>query len=271
MAAGYLILQARTAHDALPISGVRIEILDERGRGIYELTTNESGETRVVSLITLDRSFSLDPEHSGATYVSYNVTAQKEGFRPIYITGIPIYEGETAIQPLRMEPAAETTRSPIWTEIVVGGPAVARQEGHFQPAPEEADSQILRHVVIPDPITVHLGNPSSWAANVQVSFPEYVKNVASSEIYPTWPESSLRANIYAIITFALNRVFTEWYRNRWLFGVRSLKENNNLCFGHIDPADQKVYQKPLTGFICMIKYALPGERKRRIRSLAGIR
>ncbi|HBA48151.1 MAG TPA: hypothetical protein DCZ91_10215 [Lachnospiraceae bacterium] len=74
--------------------------------------------------------------------------------------------------------------------------------------------RILRQVVIPNPITVHLGAPGSNASNVKVSFPDYVKNVASSEIYPTWPDASLRANIYAIITFALNRIFTEWYRSR---------------------------------------------------------
>ncbi|MGN0596748.1 MAG: peptidoglycan-binding protein [Ruminiclostridium sp.] len=67
---------------------------------------------------------------------------------------------------------------------------------------------------IPEQITVHLGAPDQSAPNVTVPFPEYVKNVASSEIFPTWPEASLRANIYAITTFALNRVYTEWYRSR---------------------------------------------------------
>ena len=69
-------------------------------------------------------------------------------------------------------------------------------------------------VYIPESITVHLGTPSSNASNVTVSFPDYIKNVASSEIYPTWPESALRANIYAQISFALNRIFTEWYRSQ---------------------------------------------------------
>ena len=68
--------------------------------------------------------------------------------------------------------------------------------------------------VIPEYITVHLGAPGSEAQNVTVPFSEYVKNVASSEIYPTWPENALRANIYAIISYALNRVYTEWYRSR---------------------------------------------------------
>lgn len=66
--------------------------------------------------------------------------------------------------------------------------------------------------VIPEYITVHLGAPQNSAAeNVTISFPDYIKNVASSELYPTWPEAALRANIYAIISFTLNRIFTEWY------------------------------------------------------------
>ena len=67
---------------------------------------------------------------------------------------------------------------------------------------------------IPQRITVHLGTPNSNAQNVTVSFPDYVKNVASSEIYPTWDESALRANILAIVSFALNRIYTEFYRSR---------------------------------------------------------
>lgn len=68
--------------------------------------------------------------------------------------------------------------------------------------------------VIPENITVHLGPPGSAAQNVTVNFIDYIKNVASSEIYPTWPENALRANIYAIISFALNRIYTEWYPSR---------------------------------------------------------
>ena len=67
---------------------------------------------------------------------------------------------------------------------------------------------------IPENITVHLGPPDSSAANVTVPFSDYIKNVASSEIYPTWPEAALRANILAQITFALNRIYTEYYRSR---------------------------------------------------------
>lgn len=72
----------------------------------------------------------------------------------------------------------------------------------------------MLEVTIPSTITVHLGRPKEDAQNVTIPFIDYIKNVASSEIYPTWPESALRANIYAQVTFALNRVFTEWYRSQ---------------------------------------------------------
>ena len=68
--------------------------------------------------------------------------------------------------------------------------------------------------VIPETITVHLGRPEQNAENITVPFVDYIKNVASSEIYPTWPDNALRANIYAIISFALNRIYTEWYPSR---------------------------------------------------------
>ena len=67
---------------------------------------------------------------------------------------------------------------------------------------------------IPSTITVHLGLPDQWAENVTVSFPDYVKNVASSEIYPTWEPAAIEANILAIVSFALNRVYTEFYPSR---------------------------------------------------------
>lgn len=213
MAIGYLTIQARTAHDAIPLEGVRIRVLDDEGRSVYELTTDESGEAQLVSLETVSRELSLDPYYGGEAYVGYDVFAQAAGFHPIHVVGIPIYERETARLPLMFVPMSEGQRSMGATEIVVGRPAASMREARYQEAPVE-EPRVLRQVIIPNPITVHLGRPAAYASNVQVPFPDYVKNVASSEIYPTWPEASLRANIYAIITFALNRVFTEWYRSQ---------------------------------------------------------
>ena len=82
---------------------------------------------------------------------------------------------------------------------------------------------------IPETITVHLGAPSSDAQNITVPFVDYIKNVASSEIYPTWPESAIRANIYAQISFALNRIYTEFYRSRgYDFDITSTTQNDQF-------------------------------------------
>ena len=213
MAIGYLSIQARTAHEAVPLSGVRIQILDDVGNTVYALTTDENGETEAMPLETVDKRFSLNQYYSGTPYVNYSVLAQAAGFNSALISDIPIFDGETAVLPIALVPMQEMQRSASRTEINIGEPAVAMQEQRNQEG-SVAAPYVLRQVVIPNPITVHLGAPSASAANVQVSFPDYVKNVASSEIYPTWPEAALTANIYAIITFALNRVYTEWYRSR---------------------------------------------------------
>lgn len=213
MAIGYLMIQARTAHDALPLSGVQIRVTDGQGNTIYELTTDESGETERVELETLDRSLSLDPDYAGTPFLSYDVLALADGFHSVHVAGIPILEGETAIQQIDFIPMQGNQRTLIVTEVEVGAPAASMTGGRYQEG-SVTESRVLRQVVIPNPITVHLGSPGSSATNVQVSFPDYVKNVASSEVYPTWPDAALRANVYAIITFALNRVYTEWYRSR---------------------------------------------------------
>lgn len=213
MAIGYLQIQVRTAQDAIPLEGVPVQVLDDESNIIYRLTTDESGETKTVTLQTLDRSLSLDPNYTGTPYFSYGVTVDAEGFQPVSVTGIPIYDSEKATLPVTLTPLGEQQVRQVPEGISIGSPAVDMQGERNQVGPT-SDSRVLRQVVIPDPITVHLGTPSSYAANVQVPFLDYVKNVASSEIYPTWPTSSLKANIYAIMTFALNRVYTEWYRSR---------------------------------------------------------
>lgn len=213
MAIGYLTIQARTAHDAVPLSGVQATVFDSQGNTIYQLATDENGEVQEVPLETLDQRFSQNAYFTGTPFTSYNVLAQAAGFNSLYISDIPIYENETAILPLSLVPMQSGQRTPSQTEITIGKPAVASHEMRGQDGPVSFP-YVLRQVVIPDPITVHLGTPDASARNVRVSFPDYVKNAASSEIYPTWHKSALTANIYAIITFALNRIYTEWYRSR---------------------------------------------------------
>ena len=214
MAIGYLQIQVRTAQDAIPLSGAQVRVLDSEGNTLYQLTTDESGDTQTVSLETVDRSYSLDPNYPGIPYDDYGVIVNVEDFQSVSVTEIPIYDGQTATLPVAMVPLQDRqTRQVTENNIVIGSPAVAMTGARNQEG-TSANARVLRQVVIPNPITVHLGVPGSSAANVQVSFMDYVKNVASSEIYPTWPSAALRANIYAIMTFALNRIYTEWYRSQ---------------------------------------------------------
>ncbi|MCM1126463.1 MAG: peptidoglycan-binding protein [Lachnospiraceae bacterium] len=213
MAIGYLSIQAGTAHEALPLKGVQIRVTDSSGNLVYELLTDESGRTQDIPLETISRTFSQTPYYEETPFASYNVLARADGFNSLYVSAIPIFDGERALLPLSLIPMSDQQRSPNTTEIPIGKPAVSMPVSHDQEGGSLITPYVLRQVVIPNPITVHLGAPSSSASNVQVSFPDYVKNVASSEIYPTWSDAALTANIYAIITFALNRVYTEWYRN----------------------------------------------------------
>ena len=125
MAIGYLIMQARTAHDAVPLSGIQVRVLDDRGNPIYNLMTDESGETLKVPLETLDKSFSQNQYFSGLPYLSYNVLAQGAGFNTLYITHIPIYDGETATLPLELVLMQTMQRRPEERKIFIGKPAVA--------------------------------------------------------------------------------------------------------------------------------------------------
>lgn len=213
MAEGYLIIQARTAEDAIPLADVQVKIMDTGNNVLYELRTDENGNTEKISLQTVDRSLSLDSSYEGTPYTSYNMEASSSHFDSLYISGIHIFDGETACQPVTLIPLPENRSVPVMNQLFIGEVAVEMNTPRNQEGPA-VEPFILRHVVIPNPITVHLGIPSSSAINVQVYFPDYVKNVACSEIYPTWPRAALVSNIYAIITFALNRVFTEWYRSK---------------------------------------------------------
>lgn len=213
MGKGFLEVEAQIGFGALPVSGANVEVQDIEGNILYELKTDEDGKTEQISLDAVDREKTLDPDYMEPPYTVYDLVVKAEGYETVYINGVHIFDGETAIQPVIMIPQISRTGTPTQQTVDIGIHGVEMTEERHQVGPY-LDPRVMRHVIIPDRITVHLGTPASSAQNVQVPFPDYVKNVASREIYSTWPDASLRANIYAIITFALNRIFTEWYRSQ---------------------------------------------------------
>ena len=210
MGLGYLIAETRTNFEANPVSNARVIIKNSNGEIIHELTTDIDGRTEQISLETVGREASLDPNYQGRPYYSYGMEVSADGFETIVIHGVHIFDGEVAIQPVTMIPMLRDETTPAQFNIFIGENAVEmsgeRQQEGITPT---VSPRVLRHVIIPNIITVHLGTPASNAQNVRVPFIDYIKNVASHEIFATWPDASLRANIHVIVTFALNRVFTD--------------------------------------------------------------
>lgn len=220
---GNLKVQVYRGNTLLPINNARVTITPtEETRQQVMLQTNTVGQTEVIPLQTPPLELSLDPNNRIKPYSICDVTVDAEGYENLIVKGCQILPDTTALQICNLTPLTRETIEPI-TQVIVVPPN--RQFGDFPPKiPEDPDKPlppppsglvVLPKPVIPEFIVVHAGVPSNTAApNYTVRFPDYVKNVASSEIYATWDEKAVRANIHCIISFALNRVFTEWYRSK---------------------------------------------------------
>lgn len=214
MGTGYLKLEVRTGDDALPVSGANIVIKDSSGKIITELKTDGSGNTEAVPLHAPDKENTLKPDHPGPYYLTYDVEVSHENFITNEIHGVQIFDTVSSTLPVNMLPVPKTfEKSHLVHSIIIPEHGLLSREVRNQEGSLIAPI-VLKDVAIPDYITVHLGSPNSAARNVRVKFIDYIKNVGSSEIYPTWPQASLESNIYSQITFSLNRVYTEWYRSR---------------------------------------------------------
>ena len=150
-------------------------------------------------------------------YSEYSILAEADGFEPVDISGIEILSGTSAIQNVKMRPQNENMEGqnyviPAHTLYGEYPPKIAEAEIKPVNLPGEI---VLSRVVVPEYVVVHDGAPTDSTANdYYVLYRDYIKNVASSEIYATWPYETIRANILAIMSFTMNRVYTEWYRNK---------------------------------------------------------
>lgn len=202
-----------------PIEGARVSISspDQPTVVIEELTTDVSGLTPEIELPAPPVDYSLEPSQM-QPYSEYDIMAVQADYTPVTVANMQVLANVTAIQDATMEPVnapnAEASLYVIPPHTLFGDfpPKIAEEE--IKPAAETGEI-VLRRVVIPEFVIVHDGPPTDTSAtNHYVRFRDYIKNVASSEIYATWPESTIQANVLAILSFTLNRVFTEWYRNQ---------------------------------------------------------
>lgn len=217
---GNLLVNVTSDNTNLPIAGASVEITSENEpeQIIEQTTTNNSGQIDELSLEAPPVEYSMEPG-ANKPYSEYTITISAPGYEPITVNGAEIFSGETAIQNARLLPLA--TGDPNSTELFVIPDHTLW--GDYPPKIPESEVKdvnetgeiVLSRVVIPEYVVVHDGPPSDRSAkDYYVRYRDYIKNVASSEIYSTWPEATIQANILAIQSFTLNRVYTEWYRNK---------------------------------------------------------
>lgn len=203
----------------IPIQNANIQITytGNPDTQLEQLQTDSQGQTETITLPTPPVEWSLDETNINQPYSEYNVRVDAEGYEPVEISGIELLSGTTAQQDIRLEPVAT---GEFGQDYVIGPhtlygdypPKIAESE--IKPVNETGEI-VLSRVVVPEFVVVHNGAPSdSTARDYYVPYRDYIKNVASSEIYATWPESTITANVLAIMSFTLNRVYTEWYRNK---------------------------------------------------------
>ncbi|MDO4445390.1 MAG: peptidoglycan-binding protein [Bacillota bacterium] len=214
---GKLQIQVKTKIQSRPIVGAKISISYKGAPDstLEEVETDRNGQTEVLELPTPPVEYSLTPSEQ-QPYSEYNLRVQAPGYEPVEVSGSELLSGETSIQQVAMEPSDQGPFQDIVIpdHTLYGNYPEKIPEAEIKPMNETGEI-VLSRVVVPEYVVVHDGAPSdSTAQNYYVRYKDYIKNVASSEIYATWPLETIRANVLAIMSFTMNRVYTEWYRNK---------------------------------------------------------
>lgn len=223
---GRLVFYVTRVSTAIPIPNAQIQIysVETPDNLLDTLVTNSSGQTEAVYLPTPPLSYSLNAD-SPQAFSQYRFIILAEGYEPLTINGSELLPDETSIQPAALVPVrfgtgAGVINIPVHT--LEGDYPAKIPEAEIKPM-DESGEIVLSRVVIPETIIVHDGVPNdTTAANYYVPYKDYIKNVVSSEIFPTWPESTIYANALVIMSFTLNRIYTEWYRAKgYSFNITS--------------------------------------------------
>ena len=215
MAKGNLIVNVYSDSIANPVKGASISIYKD-GKEVTTEFTDENGESNIISLNTVDKIYSEEEQYNTRPYETYDIVVSSLGLTETKLEGVQLFDGVTSIQVVYLtsideninEDTSQVTPNTLWGDYPPYISNDVEEDEEIQPF-------VLHEVQIPETIVVHDGIPSnSSAPNYTVRFIDYIKNVASSEIYSTWPRETIKANVLAIISFALNRIYTEWYKSQ---------------------------------------------------------
>ena len=228
---GSLQVQVYERNTFIPVPNAKVVITNANegvstGLQPTTLITDTEGRTMVLEIETPSIDRSLNKENTLIPYALVDITVTADGYTDLLIRGVQVLPFVRAIQVINLIKSPlgrESGQNVEFEEIITIPPNV--QYGQYPPKipedptkplpPPPSGLVVLPEPVIPEYIIVHAGVPTnSSAPRYKVPYTDYLKNVASSEIYATWPDSAIRANIYAINSFALNRIYTEWYRSK---------------------------------------------------------
>ncbi len=184
---------------------------------LEQLTTDSSGQTETIDLAAPPLEYSLNEANEQQPYSEYTIQVEAPGYESVSVAGAEILPAVIALQNISLRPlrpsGPEEEVFVIPAHTLYGSYPAKIPESEIKPVTETGEI-VLSRVVVPEYIVVHDGSPrDSTAKDYYVKYKDYIKNVASSEIYATWPAETIRANVLAIMSFTLNRVYTEWYRN----------------------------------------------------------
>lgn len=210
-----------------PVRGAQVSIYRASdGEKIASYVSDGAGQIPDIRVETPPLEYSLESQAMGMPYGQYNIVVEAAGYETLELKNAEVLPQELSLQPVPLIPTGSMTGKK--EEIVVPGNTLYVPQTPKIPETEvkpvtETGEIVLSRVVIPEYIIVHDGTPSdAKAKNYYVTYPDYIKNVASSEIYATWPDAAIRANVLAIMSFTLNRVYTEWYRGKgYVFTITS--------------------------------------------------
>lgn len=215
---GRLRISVESEGRDLPVPDATVEVsyTGEPDRILEQISTNSSGKTEAIELVAPPQEYSLTPGEE-QPYSEYTIRVSAEGYETITISGSEVMAGQISVQDVRMRPLQSQETPDV---VVIGAHTLY---GNYPPKIAEAEIKpvnqsgeiVLSRVVVPEFVVVHDGAPrDTTATDYYVRYKDYIKNVASSEIYSTWPRETIIANVLAIMSFTLNRVYTEWYRNK---------------------------------------------------------
>ena len=244
---GRLRVNVTDINSGMPVRNARVSVayMGEPNRVLQQLTTDNSGQTDTVTLPAPPIEYSMEPSVN-QPFSEYTITVNADGFAEFSVSGTDVFSGEVSVQNISLE-RADSGVVPdnivIPVNTLFGNFPSKIPESEIKPVNQPGEI-VLSRVVVPETVVVHDGVPTdSTAKNYYVPYRDYIKNVASSEIYSTWPAQTIEANILAIMSFTMNRVYTEFYRNsgydftitsstafdhKWVYGRNIFSNISNL-------------------------------------------